>query len=296
LRVGAPPLRALCEHFKDRSAASITPEEATAWIQSLVTAKRSARVVKKTWLNAATTIYRWATAHKHVSRNPFADVKVTVPKKRSVRDTPAFYTSEWRTILKASLAITDISTPDERCKRWVPWLCAYTGARSGEITQLRGGDVIKRDGIHAIQITPSAGTVKSGRAHVVPLHEHLIAQGFLKFVVRYGNGPLFYNPNPSKRSAASAADPTKQKKPRAAQARQRLAKWVRSLGVTDTNIGPNHAWRHLFKRLANRADISERMSDAITGHAPKSEGARYGAPTIEDMAAALKRFPRYKLK
>ena len=261
-----------------------------------MTAKRSARVVKKTWLNAVNTIYRWAAAHKHVSRNPFADVNVTVPKKRSGRDTLAFHTSEAQTILEAALAIKDTSTPDERCKRWVPWLCAYTGARSGEITQLRGADVTERDGIHAIQITPNAGTVKSGKARIVPLHEHLIAQGFLKFVARHGNGPLFYNPNPSKRSATSAADPTKQKKPRAAQARQRLAKWVRSLGVTDTNIGPNHAWRHLFKRIAARAGITERMSDTITGHAHKSEGARYGAPTIEDMAAALKRFPRYKLK
>jgi hypothetical protein len=86
------PLRALCEHFKDRSAASITAEEASAWVLSLVTAKRSARVVKKTWLNAANTIYRWASSHKHVSHNPFADVKVTVPKKRSGRDTLAFHT------------------------------------------------------------------------------------------------------------------------------------------------------------------------------------------------------------
>jgi hypothetical protein len=33
------------------------------------------------------------------------------------------------------------------------------------------------------------------------------------------------------------------------------------------------------------------MSDHITGHAPI--GAKYGAPTVEHMAAALKKFPRY---
>ena len=79
-------------------------------------------------------------------------------------------------------------------------------------------------------------------------------------------------------------------RPRAAQARQRLATWVRELGVSDRNISPDHAWRHTF---ADRAGISERMSDYITGHAPKSVGAGYGAPMLDDMATALKKFPRY---
>jgi integrase len=161
------------------------------------------------------------------------------------------------------------------------------------MTQLRGADVIERDGAHAIRITPEAGTVKGGRARIVPLHEHLIAQGLLKFIAERGKGPLFYNQT---RSATPSDDPTKQKKPRAAQARQRLATWVRELGVRDRSISPNHAWRHTFKQIADRVGISERMSDYITGHAHKTVGAGYGAPTLDDMAAALKKFPRYKLK
>jgi hypothetical protein len=39
----------------------------------------------------------------------------------------------------------------------------------------------------------------------------------------------------------------------------------------------------------------ERMSDYITGHAHRTIGAKYGAPTIEHMAAALEKFPRYDL-
>jgi integrase len=74
----------------------------------------------------------------------------------------------------------------------VPWLCAYTGARPGEITQLRGADVIERDGTHGLRMTPDAGTVKTKKTRVVPLHEHLIEQGFLKFVAEHGAGPMFY--------------------------------------------------------------------------------------------------------
>ena len=61
-------------------------------------------------------------------------------------------------------------------------------------------------------------------------------------------------------------------------------------------LSPLHAWRHTFKQVADRAGISERTSDYITGHAHKSVGAGYGAPTTQDLAAALKRFPRYALK
>src|ERR1700730_4690001 len=80
------------------------------------------------------------------------------------------------------------------------------------------------------------------------------------------------------------------KKPRYTQARQRLADWVRNLGVSDPELRPNHAWRHTFKQIADRAGISERMSDYITGHAHKSAGAGYGAPILSDMAQALNRF------
>jgi hypothetical protein len=65
--------------------------------------------------------------------------------------------------------------------------------------------------------------------------------------------------------------------------------------VKVSELQPNHAWRHTFKQIADRVGISERMSDYITGHSQKSVGASYGAPTLSDMASALKRFPRYSL-
>jgi integrase len=143
-----------------------------------------------------------------------------------------------------------------------------------------------------LRITPEAGAVKGRKASVVPLHEHLIAQGFLKFAAERGAGPLFYNPVRRRREEDQ---PVKRKKPPAARVRQRLAAWVRGLGVTDPELSPNHAWRHSFKQIADRNGISERMSDYITGHSPKHEGAAYGAPTLADMAEALKKFPRYKV-
>ena len=284
---------AMTEHFKDRSASSITSDEAQTWVKSLVTESRSAGAVTNNWIPASKTIFNWAVEHKHILRNPFANVKLTVAENVKLRDTLSFYEHEWRTILSASQKITNTGTPDGAARRWVTWLCAYTGARPGEITQLRGEDVIKRDGIDAIRITPAAGTVKSKKTRVVPLHEHLIDQGFLKFVAERGAAPLFYNPDKKR----NGGEPTSRKKPRAVQTRQRLAAWVRGLGIDDPELSPLHAWRHTFKRIADREkEISERMSDYITGHAPKSVGARYGAPMLEDMAKAMKKFPRYAVE
>jgi integrase len=170
------------------------------------------------------------------------------------------------------------------------WLTAYTGARAGEITQLRGVDVEMRGEYYFAKLTPAAGPIKTGVARVVPLHAHLIEQGFLEFVKARGNGPLFYNP---KADASQSSDMLNPRAGRAVKARERLGAWVRRLGIDDPELSPTHAWRHTFKASAERADISERLSDYITGHAPATEGRRYGPPTAEDMAKAIRKFPRY---
>jgi hypothetical protein len=50
-------------HFGERSAASMLPEEAKAWIKNLVTEERSEHTVKRTWLNASKTVFNWTLEH-----------------------------------------------------------------------------------------------------------------------------------------------------------------------------------------------------------------------------------------
>ncbi len=177
--------------FLGQSAAALTSEEAHAWLNGLINKKRTAATVRGTWLNAAKTVWGWALEQRLVAGNPFADIRLSVQRRIWTRETKAFRSDEARTILSATLAVADTGRKSAAAKRWIPWLCAYTGARSGEIAQLRGSDVIERDGITAIRITPEAGTVKSRQTRVVPIHEHLIEQGFLSFVQQSGKGPLF---------------------------------------------------------------------------------------------------------
>ena len=241
-------------------------------------------------MSGARRVYGWALKERLVSENPFAYVSVTVPRKIETRESKAFSDQEALTILNASINTTDTNSPVKAACRWLPWLCAYSGARGGEIAQLRGGDVVGKGDFYSMRLTPEAGTIKTGRPRTVPLHEHLIEQGFITFVQSRGDGPLFYNdsnlPN-------LLADPTKPMRSRAVKTRERVAGWVRKLGVSDKAVSPLHAWRHTFKQRAARAGMTERISDFITGHAPATVGRGYGEPTLADMAEALRTFPRY---
>src|SRR5262249_44061435 len=159
-------------HFAEVGADGITEDSARSWVHGLVSEKRSAVTVREVWLSASRRVFSWAAEHKRVRRNPFAEVKVDVPRKARSRETKAFTDQEARTILKASLSYKAPKTPWERAKRWVPWLCAYSGARAGEVTQLRGADVEKRGSFYFMKLMPDAGTIKTKKARVVPLHQH----------------------------------------------------------------------------------------------------------------------------
>ncbi|GAB9205939.1 tyrosine-type recombinase/integrase [Bradyrhizobium diazoefficiens] len=280
--------------FAEVGANGITEEAARDWIRGLIGEERQAITVREVWLSSARRVFGWGREHKKIGQNPFKEVRVDVPRKAQTReDGRSFTDAEAKIILNASLAFEKPITPTERTRRWVPWLCAYSGARPGEITQLRGIDIEDRKGLYVMKLTPEAGTIKTGRPRVVPIHEHLIAQVFIEMVKQVGKGALFYN---DKTPPRPIVDPLKPPRPRSDTARAHLGTWVRELGVDDPHISPNHAWRHTFKRIADEAGIPEKMNDAITGHTQATEGRKYGTPNVAAMADALKKFPRYSLE
>jgi hypothetical protein len=73
--------RDMTKDFEGRSAGSISADEAQEWLKSLVTKERTARTVKNTRLRAYKAIFTWAVDNKYAARNPFKDVKITVPKR-----------------------------------------------------------------------------------------------------------------------------------------------------------------------------------------------------------------------
>jgi integrase len=276
-------------------AARLTVANLQAWRDHLLNeptrkgTPRSPVTVRGTFIAAAKAVLSWAVEEGKLAINVAAQVKVRVPKRTKLRQ-PDFTADEARAILAATLAPAGphLSPRHALARRWVPWLCAYTGGRVNEFSQLRGEDVQQVDGIWAIRITPEAGTVKAKEARMVPIHPHLIEQGFLEVVAANGPGPLFYDP--AKQRVASDSNRHFKK------VGERLAAWVRQdVGITDPNVKPNHGWRHTFKTLSYEAGLEERMVDALQGHAPTSTGRTYGAPSLRAKAEAVAKLPRIDL-
>ena len=286
---------ALRETFGDRDLVTITPEEVQEWIEGLTTEDRSAHVVNDVWLRAARTVGQWAVTRKRLPSNPFSGATVALPKRPPKLREREFNETEWRTILKATLEPPPprMEPYNAAARRWVPWICAYTGSRPGEATQLRGEDIAQHpEGFWTMRITPEAGDVKGNTARTVPLHEHLIEQGFIAFAQSKGKGPLFYDPDARRKVDDDPTNPTRRPW---AKSRDKLSEWVRALGVADPGISPNHAWRHTFKRIAARAGIERRIRFGFCGHTSSDEGDRYETPSVEDLAVEGRKFPRYEI-
>ncbi len=245
----------------------------------------SAKTVRDSDLVSLKSVFGWAVANLRMPTNPADGVTVRRAKVVMTRG-KGFTPAEAAAVLRHSLNCKPSRASDRTygAKRWVPWLCAYTGARVGEIVQLRKEDVRREDESWLIAITPEAGPVKTKQAREVPLHRHLVELGFLQFVDRAPFGYLFiFSP-----------EGTDFPRGRWQAVKNRVAEFVREV-VADRSVAPNHAWRHTFKTIGRGAGIQDTVLDAICGHAPRTEGDAYGSVTLQAKVKALRRFPKFNI-
>jgi integrase len=279
----AKAIAALGSFSKHDDATKITPEDIVAFKDHLAASpfQLSAKTIKDSYLAGLRSVFDWAVRNRKLPGNPAQGVTLKVAKRRKVRDT-WFSSAEISAILGASSRTQRVARePLQRfaLRRWVPWLCAYTGARVGEIVQLRKEDVRKEDGVSIVSITPEAGTVKDKERRDIPLHKHLIDMGFVAFVQDADKGHLFMWSG-SDRSAWRTA-------------KNHLTRFVRAF-VKDPHVQPNHAWRHTFKTIGSEAGVQDKVLDAICGHDPRTVGEGYGGVTLKAKARAIKMFPKYR--
>lgn len=274
-------------------AQRITPSNVVDWKDHLLTepgragTQRTAKTVGETYLAALKTVIGWGFDNHRLASNPTTRVRVRTPHRHVLRE-KGLNDAEARTILRATLTPppSRLSPGRAFARRWVPWLCAYTGARVDEMAQLRAEDVAERDGIWTIRITPEAGATKNHKARVVALHPHLIEQGFHE-QVRGKSGFLFYDPKLHRGGTEG--------NPQSKKVGQFLAAWVRSLGVDDPTVQPNHGWRHRFKTQARSAGMDREVRDVVQGHVPRTEGEDYGDTLPAVMLREIAKLPRYDL-
>jgi integrase len=280
------------KHLGHNDASKVTPEDVIAFKDARLAEINprngkpiSPKTVKGSDLAGLKVVFDWAVANRKMSSNPATDVTLKLGKERRTR-IKGFTDTEAATILRHA---RDHKRGKERpttfaAKRWVPWLCAYTGARVGEVAQLRKQDVRQEAGRWIIHISPDAGTVKTDEARDVPLHLDLVDQGFIEFVTASRPGPLFLIPAKD----GDVLGPLQGVK-------NRLAEFVREV-VDDPNVQPNHGWRHRFKSICRDMGVDPGVRDSIQGHAARSVAEAYGEVSITAKAIAIDKLPKYVIE
>lgn len=268
----------------------------------------SANTINRGDLAAINAVFNWAVEQDKLTTNPADGVKRKVRKgaEGENKKRKTINEAEARAILRHALNYPARASRREdpklvAAKRWVPWLMAYTGTRVGEVAQLRKSDVAPFDGHPAIAITVEAGTVKTKSTWHIPLHPHLIEQGFLDFVAKAEDGHMFLTPRPDLYRPDAKASRTND--PRGIlgplqSVKNKLAEFVREvMPNTGNGPSPNHGWRHRFKAVARQYGIDLEVRNAFADHASVSVAGEYGKDELyAAMVAALSKIPRYDVK
>jgi integrase len=255
--------------FKDHRLASINPRTGKPI---------SGKTVKDSDLAGLKTLFGWAVSNRKLTSNPATGITIKLGKPQKLRG-KGLTEEEANAILQAALKVTGEGRTDA-ARRWVPWLAAYTGARVGELAQLRRQDVTKEGDHWVLLLTPEAGTIKTNEARKVVLHPHLVELGFPAFGEAAQPGHLFLKPAKS----GDVLGPLQGLK-------NRLSEFVRTV-ISDPNVAPMHGFRHRFKTVGMDCGIPTRILDAIQGHAARTAGDGYGDVTVKAMALAMAKIPR----
>ncbi len=248
-----------------------------AWKGALVESGLRAKTIRDAKLAAIRAILQWAVDNRRLATNPAERIVIDV-KSKAAESKRSFTDEEAALVLRAALREVD------PVRRWVPWLCAYSGARVAEVCQLRKQDIREVEGYWCMVFTPDAGALKTlSSERAVPLHPALVESGFLTFVDSIRSGPLFPDLPPN-RFGSRGGNGTKV-----------VGRWVRTLGIKDTRISPNHSWRHRLKTSGRRYELAPDIVDAITGHRRKSVADSYGEFPMAALYRELVKIPAVSL-
>ena len=277
-----PVFRRLIGHLGHDDAAAVARADIVAWKDALLAGGMKNVTVRDVYLAATKALLQFAVDQGQLPENPAKDVKVRVKKNVKERE-KGFDGEEARTILAATLKPFSelISEEMAAARRWLPWIGAYTGARINELTPLTAADFVKRDGIWMIRIRGANNKTRTYRE--VPLHSHLIEQGLLIYAKSRGRRPLFYDPTRSRGG--------KDSNPHHKKVAERLAEWVRALGIE--GVAPNHGWRHRFSTVSRFVGMPEDVRNIVQGHAGGKVADDYGETWPLVALREIEKLPRY---
>lgn len=229
-------------------------------------------------LSALTTFGAWAVKHGHVDQNVFGGLAM---KKNRVTRRP-FNAEQLQTVFTSPLFVGCASpkrgdegrSGQHLVDDWRYWcmpLALFTGARLGELIQLRVEDVRRVDGVDGIQINEwaeqggeeSGKRVKSaGSARFVPLHPTLVSIGFLDHVERQ-RAAAQVRVFPGFKADSLGREATRPSKI--------LNRYLARIGVKKGVALVFHSFRHTFIDGLRRAEHTDQTIASIVGHS-RGEG------------------------
>jgi len=292
-----PKIKAFCDFVKHTDLGRMTTDDGYRWADHLIAQGTAKKSVRDVWIASLKAVASFMVERRKLDTNPFTGIRVRGVKSTKDSNKKGFSDAQANTILEATLAIpSHLTTPETRAaRRWVPWICAYTGARVNEITSLLPSDIREdpETTIPCIYLRPEM--TKGDYERIIPIHSHLIEQGFLEFVAKRRKLalPLFYDPKRARGS--EIANPQYQK------IAQRLGEWVvNSLHIT--GVKPNHAWRHRFKSTARHVHMHPEVEKFITGHGGSDDpdeiakvSMDYGDAWVKTLKNTIELYPRYQI-
>jgi len=263
----------------------VTKLDIIRWCDHRLANKIATKTIHDSDISSFKNVFTWGVDREWLAENPTEKVKLNRRKRAPVLRDEFFTPEEAKTILLGAASVRARHRENPKttaAKRWVPWLCAYSGARVSEMIQIRKKD-IREDATHGwvMRLTPEAGSIKNNRFCDVPVHEHLIATGFIDFVGSAKEGHLFCNFGKDGTIDGPAEGVYK-----------RIYEMVREV-VSDPAVQPNHGWRYTFNSYGMQADIQQLVLHAISNHSPRTKGEEYMKVTLKTRADAMAKFPRY---
>lgn len=164
---------------------------------------------------------------------------------------------------------------------WLPLLAMFTGARIGELCQLETSDVVQVGEVWVLDINQKGRRkrLKSpASVRRIPVHSKLIELGFLDYsqtTREAGSRSLWPALVSNKRESV-----------------QYFSSWFSSFkrGAAPNSTLPDlHSFRHTVRTKMNKARISVRVQDEITGHVTFGNHGTttYTHPDMDDLVEAI---------
>ncbi|OWY13377.1 hypothetical protein B6V73_17505 [Thioclava sp. JM3] len=240
--------------------ATITAREADKWQQYLLASGKLSNSSVRQRLQNLRSIVEWARKQSFgelfPQGNPLDLVQLTERNGVSSEDR-TLRMDEAKSILQAARLE---GKPE---LRWLPWLCAYSGARVEEVAQLTPSDFFQYEGDWFYRMTTKGGKSLKNAYGIrrVPVDPLLIEEGLMRFTASHQSRHkerLFVK-----------------------RAGQNVSDWVRNtVGLDRDELAPNHGWRHLFEDVAMSAGVSDSAKTYITGRATGRSAESYGKSDV----------------